>query len=750
MSLAFSVLLSACLASCFSPVPQAEPSTLEPSVVRIPRVSRPPRLDDFLVRVRRGTGVRITGFRQYEPGDGLPVSQETMAYLSYDSKHLFVAFVCRDEAGKIRARLCRREDIDSDDKVIVNLDTFHDHRHAYSFFCNPRGIQRDEIFTEGQTSDANFDTVWYSEGRLTPDGYVVFMAIPFNSLRFPRARMQTWGIALGRVIKRNKEFATWPWITQKVENYVQQLATLEGLEGISPPRNLQFIPYTAFSRQSFLDAPLGNGPDIRSSEVETRVGLDTKVVLHDAVTVDLTANPDFSHVESDEPQVTVNQRFEVFFPEKRPFFIENAGYFQTPVNLFFSRRIGDPQLGARVTGKLGPWSLGGLAVDDRLADSPVQSLAENASKATIGVVRLQRDFASTFTAGLLATARDSGESSNRILSLDARLNLSPNWVFTGQAIRSDTRQPVQPNSSGSAYLAELSHSGLHTVYSARYLDFSPDFKTVLGFVPRVDIREMKHSLRYYWKPKTGRVLLFGPDVSVLLNWNREGQLQDRVIDASFGADLRGPTGLGCRHVNAYELYQRLGFHRRSTDCGVMTGWLVWLELTLDYGWGTAVNYFPGPGLSPFPADQKLGKFSLALRPSPGLRFDQTYLYTGLVTRSFFGNSTVENPAIVHDHILRSKLHYQFTRALSARLILDYHAVLPNEQLVSLKRTKRVTGDVLLTFLLNPGTAIYAGYTDTYEDLGRVEAFQPVLDRTSSYYLSTGRIFFVKLSYLLRF
>ncbi|MEK7405908.1 MAG: DUF5916 domain-containing protein [Acidobacteriota bacterium] len=158
--------------------------------------------------------------------------------------------------------------------------------------------------------------------------------------------MQKWGVAFGRVFVRTNELAVWPYVTQRRQSFVRQMATLEGLEQISPGRNLQFIPYGIFSRARFLDT---EAPAWRR-ETATRPGLDTKAVVRDVLTIDVAPNPDFSQVESDEPQVTVNQRFEVFFPEKRPFFIENAAFFDTPINtrglyepassLFFTRRIG--------------------------------------------------------------------------------------------------------------------------------------------------------------------------------------------------------------------------------------------------------------------------------------------------------------------------------------------------------------------------------------------------------------------------
>ncbi|MBI3950891.1 MAG: carbohydrate binding family 9 domain-containing protein [Acidobacteria bacterium] len=552
---------------------QAQTPTL-----RIPRVSRPPALEEFLHSTPQEAGVRITDFRQHQPGDGVPVSQETMAYLSYDDTSLYVVFVCKDEPGKIRARLAKREAIFSDDLVGVFLDTFHDHQRAYEFLTNPLGIQLDGIATEGQEDDFSFDTLWHSEGRLTADGFIVWIAIPFKSLRFSNAPHQIWGIALGRLIPRNNELSFWPYITQRVEGFVQQMATLEGLEHISPGPNLQFIPYGVFTRARFLDTQM---PAFRT-DTSGRGGLDAKIVLRDAITLDITLNPDFSQVESDEPQVTVNQRFEVFFPEKRPFFIKNAGFFETRDNLFFSRRIADPRFGVRLTGKVGRWAIGALAIDDRAPgkrvpeDDPLRD-----GRAGIGVVRVRREFANQSAIGLLVTSRDVASSSNRVFSLDTRLKLNPNWILSGQVMQSDTRQLDGTRLSGPAYLAQLFHGGRHFNYFGRFLDRSPSFRSQLGFIPRVDVRQMEHFANYRWPPEGRRVL-------------------------------------------------------------------------------------------------------------------------------------------------------------------------PNVSLVALERTKRMTADFLITYLVNPGTAIYAGYTHGYENLAIDPTQPPTLRRIGSPTVSTGRQFFIKASYLLRF
>src|SRR5712671_6022823 len=367
------------------------PDTAKIPLSRIPRLHRAPKLEDFLENQPRESELTVTDFRQNSPGDGTPATEPTTAYLSYDGKNLYVVFVCQDESGAVRAHLSRREGSDQDDGVGVLLDTFRDFHRAYYFFSNPLGVQTDAIYTEGQGYDFSFDTLWGNAGRVTKNGYIVFFSIPFKSLRFSHAPEQTWGIALYRTILRKSEYDYWPYVTQRVEGLTQQFAPVGGLENVSPGRNMQFIPYGLLASDHFLYQPPG-GPPGFVDQFEHRAGLDAKFVAKDSLTFDLTLNPDFSQVESDDPQVTINQRFAVFFPEKRPFFIENAGFFMTPVNLFFSRQIMNPQFGSRVTGKVGSWTLGALVIDDKQPGQDQPSGSPYDTRAVDGVVRVAREF----------------------------------------------------------------------------------------------------------------------------------------------------------------------------------------------------------------------------------------------------------------------------------------------------------------------------------------------------------------------
>jgi hypothetical protein len=708
--------------------------------IEIPRVSTPPRLEDFL----NGTppGAAVSDFRQREPHDQQPASEQTTAYLSYDGEHLYVGFVCTaKDPSSVRAHMLKREDIFSDDWVGVLIDTFHDRQRSYFFASTPLGIQLDGIVTDGQNDDFSFDTLWQTHGRLTPTGYVVLFAVPFKSMRFPPASgPQTWGLGLARAIPQNSETSFWPGITNNVNGFVAQYATMTGLEGVSPGRNVQLIPYQTFTAAHFLDR---NVPAY-DSDVTERVGIDGKLVLHDSLTVDLTANPDFSQVESDEPQVTINQRFEVFFPEKRPFFIENAGYFSTPNTLFFSRRIHDPQFGGRMTGKTGSWAIGALTIDDRDAgrDLPPEDPAHG-DRAFGGVFRALREFPNQSRLGGLVTLRNFAGSYNRVASADTRVRLNKKWFAVGQAIVTDTKPLAGTSSSGGALYASVERSGNTLAGNVSYTDFSPDFHTDLGFIPRTDIRRIESFWALRARPKTGFVTSWGPNSYGLVDWDYRGVLQDWIVRFPFEMNFKGQTNLFVRHVQSGERFEGIMFRERETLFNFFTNYWKALSTGVSYAFGTRPNYYPGPGLSPFLADFNDIFFSLTVLPVGGLRLDETYIYSGLRVPS----STASGSSIFDNHIIRSRASYQFNRELSLRAIVDYNAVLANPSLVALDRTKHVTADILLTYLVHPGTAVYVGFTDGFDNV-RLEdgGLSPITNPTTS----TGRQIFVKTSYLFRF
>ena len=723
---------------------------------------------------------KVTGFSQRDPHDGEPVSERTEAYLGYDTKNLYVVFVCFDQRGKVRAHAARREDVGEDDTVEVMLDTFHDRRRAYAFQVNPVGVQWDAIWSEtpheevGGNFDTSFDTLWYSQGRLTPEGYVAWIAIPFKSLRFPATKQQSWGLILYRGIVRENEDSFWPQVSHRFEGRLAQAATLTGLEGISPGRNLQFIPYGLVNSFHDIDARDPNDPHYENRAIGGTFGLDSKIILNDSLVLDLTANPDFSQVESEDPQVTVNQRFAVYFPEKRPFFIENADYLRTPIDLFFTRQIVNPSYGARLTGKLGPYSIGVLTADDRapgLVVAPSDPLA--GSRRYFTIARVSRDIFKQSSIGAIYTDEEypAAGGFNRIGGIDSRIKLAPSWSATLQSVVSSTLNPGGTYQAGPASFVDTTYSGVHTSYEATYKDISPGFKSLPGFVNRVDIRDVFNEFDYRFRPQHGPLVSWGPSMHTDWVWAHDGTRLDLLTDPSLGFRFKGQSFLTLypytdfheqlRPVDFPALPTNRDYHEHNSSIVWGTSYLRWLTFQGFYTWGDGVNFIPpnastpaecpGPTVSlaqfctPFLARSDSASTGISLRPLSALRIDNVYLFSRLRDRD-------TGAGIFNNHIIRTKWNWQFNRELSVRMILQYTATLANSSFTSVPTTKQFNGDFLITYLVHPGTAIYVGYNSDFQNIDPQLAFDPNagLRRTQDRLMNDGRLFCVKVSYLFRF
>lgn len=718
----------------------------EPTPLKIPRVTRAPKIEDFITGKPREAEAVVSTFWQFDPHDGEPISQPTTAYLSYDKNNLYVGWICKDDPKKIYARLAPRKQIELDDRVTITIDTFQDHKHAYWFDVNPYGIQFDGRTTDGIGDDPSWESLWYSEGRFTDNGYVVLETIPFRSIRFPHAAKQVWYICLGRMIQRNNEFSVWPAIThEKMPQFVGQFAPIELDDDISPGRNVQLIPYGMFQRDRYLDTTTG-----MEKQVDHTGGLDAKAVIHDALTLDVAVNPDFSEIGSDDPKVQVNQRYEVIYPERRPFFLENASIFSTPEQLFFSRRIVNPQFGAKLTGSMGRWGLGAIAADDRSPAPMIEDGTDDSTDHAVdGVMRVEREFGHQSHAGLFLGGTKREKDWNRIGSVDLRYITQNNWAIVGQATTSATDAGVDGKMAGPGYYLRVRHSDNHKVVSATYLDRSPGMNTTLGYLSRTNIRKVDTFGSYDWKPRPGnKVMAFGPwgDASFVVDHN--GELQNWDMGEGFTVDLPRLTELGISHDDGYELYDGQELRERMTALFVHSSWFKWLDMGVRYSQGRQPNYYPPDGVAPFLANSNNGSAWLTLHPHPHLKLDEIYYYTRLAT----GQETAETlPAgvIFTNHLIRSKVNYQFTRDYSFNAILDYNSLLPNSALVNNTYTyaKQADTTLLFTYLPHPGTAFYLGYADTFQN---VDWDNGGSTPTQLPGLSTDRQVFVKFSYLLRF
>ena len=744
----------------------APAQTLTRPSIDIPHVSRPPKLEDFL-EMRPNSELadqlaKVESFTQRNPKDGAPSSQRTEVYLGYDDKNFYSIFICFDnEPDNVRARMVRREDISGDDAVELMLDTFNDQRRAYAFRANPFGIQLDSLFTEGAEEvederpgfDRSYDTLWHSRGKLTDRGYVVWMAIPFRSLRFSSKLQQTWGILLNRDIPRLNEETFWPQYSIRIEGRLNQMATANRLQRISPGRNIQLIPYGLFRTSRALDTRDPNLPQFQK-RTEVDGGLDAKFGIKDSMVVDVAVNPDFNQVESNEPQVTVTERFEVFFPEKRPFFLENANYFQTPINLVFTRRIVDPQFGVRTTGKLGPYALGAFVIDDQAPGKSVPPFDPlHGKRALFGIFRVNRDIFEQSTLGFIFTDREFANSHNRVGGFDGRFKLSPNWVAGFQAVTSWNQFLDGSRRAGPAYYAALNRSGRSLEYNFTYNSFSPGFFTQSGFVERTDIHDFKQLVEYRFRPEGKYLISWGPKIESEGVLDHTGLRLDLNQDTSISLELIGESEIGIGYAWDRErlrpkdfavLPGNRDFTRNKKNFFFASSYLNWLTFAGSHGWGTIINFDPPDGQEQFLANTTETKFLLTLRPRTKLRIDNTYLLTRLTDRSTHAN-------ILTNHILRSRWNYQFSRELSLRVILQYDAVLTNPEFTAEETTKNFNTDFLVTYLVNPWTALYVGYNTNAQNIDVVPTTSGAeIIRRRGRFINDARQFFIKFSYLLRF
>jgi hypothetical protein len=745
--------------------------------LHIPRLENRPVIGDFLAMqpssTLAGKMLKVEGFVQRDPKDGSPISQKTEVYLGYTNQNLYVVCVCFDaEPDKIRAHMVRREQINDDDQFGFVLDTFSDRKNGLFFYVNPFGVQQDGIWDDFQGPDYSYDMLWNSQGKVTSQGFVVWFEIPFRSLRFPRNPEQTWGIFFERDIRRNNEYSYYPHISSNTQGWLTQETHADGLREVSPGRNIQFVPYGSLRSFRGLDDRPGGVPHFIGKSFEPRAGLDSKIVFKDSLVFDATLNPDFSQVESDEPQVTVNQRFEVFFPEKRPFFLENSSYFVTPINLVFTRRIADPDYGLRLTGKQGPWSIGAFFADDK---SPGRSVAPtdplSGAKAYFGVLRVNRNIGKLSAIGLIYTDRELATvpntactdnrcivGSNRVGGFDAKITFSPTWYATAQALVSSTDFNNGFHKGGPDFWEYVEHSTRKVEYNVLYQDTSEGFQTETGFFRRPDIRRFSQFALYRFRPEGKHLVWHGPGLFTLNNWDHKGTRLEWFANANYRFQFQRQTFLGffgnlgherLRPIDFSALPGNRDYAHRHSGFFFQSGFFKQISLNGEIGWGTDTNFdaaSAAPILGrPYLASSSYAQIYLTVRPTGKLTVDNTYLLTRL--RGLNGG-----PGIFDNHIVRSKWNYQFTREFSLRFIGQYAAVLANQNLTSLQTTKNFNADLLFTYLLHPGTAVYFGYNSNLQNLDPSLSLDSNgnLVHVPNRFLNDGRQIFVKVSYLFRF
>ena len=467
-----------------------EPNRASAFTARAVRIAESPEVDGVLDESFWQDIEPITEFVQREPLDGGSPTERTEVRIAYDDRALYFAFKLFDsEPDKIRRSILHREGrIDQDDRIVIALDTYNDDRNGYLFELNALGTQGDALFSdERQTlADWNWEGVYYSQGRVTEDGWLLEVAVPFTTIRFERSEEPTMGIAIYRSIRRKNEEVYWPHISQRYRSGIvqaSQYATLTGLEGINPGRHIQIIPFAVAGAQK-----LGSA----TTRTERDIGIDAKYSITPNLTLDLTYNTDFAQVESDNVQINLT-RFSLFFPEKRPFFLERANLFalgdpqQTEV--FFSRRIGlvnEIVGGGRLTGQLGPLSVGFLSLQTDDGQVTPGDETTRIAGANNSVLRIQGELLPRTTVGMIATNLQNSDSWNRSWGVDVRARFWGSSQLGGWFADTHSSTELPGGSAATSLSLSIRPTRLWAI-DAGYTDIGEDFVPALGFVRRRDM-----------------------------------------------------------------------------------------------------------------------------------------------------------------------------------------------------------------------------------------------------------------------
>lgn len=754
-----------------SPTSAANPAaSRQVNSVKIPLIAEGLKLSQFTgmkpAPGLEGKLLHVSGFVQNVPHDGQPATEETDVWLGYTQSTLYFVFLCHDRHPElIRGHLARRENILNDDNVSVLLDPFQDRRKGVLFTVNPAGVQADAAWADSAGADYSYDQVWDSEGHVIAGGWMALVAIPFRSLRF-RLNETGWGIVLMRNFPRNSEVDFWPRVTTDISGTLTQEGILRGIEGVSGSRNVQINPYTLAQNERTLETVDPLNPYWSSRHVEGTAGGEVKAILKDSLVFDATLNPDFSNIESDQPQFTVDQRYPVYFPELRPFFLENANYLATPIFLVNTRNIVHPEFGIRVTGKINHTNVGLFAVDDR---EPGQTVAPGDplynKRAFFAVGRISQDLGKGSSLGAIYTDEEFGQGWNRIGGLDCNWRATDKWSAVGQMVASSTKGTVDSGTpptyaAGPASVLQVQRSGHALNLLSTYLDYSTNFQTELGYIPTANIRNGQAYAGYKWYPNHKTVQSFGVETNQNFAFNHQG---DRVFRySSFDPFIQLPRNIVISPIGGSNSdtvgpanYSALtGFRNFSENFGGISAKgapFPQFNFNIQAYRSGNVNYNPVAGKAPSLLSQEWVQTLFTIQPLRQLTADNTYLLDR-------DHSAASGAMVYETQTLRTKVNYQFTRAVSARVIVEYDSTLANAGETSLPRTKQVGTEALLTWLPHPGTAVYIGYNDDLQNLDR-SLCNRLVNRTCDpnntalrppNLLNDGRQIFIKASYLLRF
>lgn len=680
---------------------------------------------------------------EVSPGENTPARQKTFAMVLYDQQYIYIGFRCLDSLpGSIRANLSDRDKIFGDDYVIATIDTYNNYQRGFEFAVNPYGIQGDLLMMGSGNEDVSYDMVWQSAATKNKEGWTGEMAIPFKSLSFSANASQTWTISLLRNIPRDSRYlCTWTPIDRNNPSYLAQGGKLVGLEGIKPGFSLDFLPYIMTQKTGTKSDISDPASAMNNGSIKARIGAGIQYSPGPNISLNAVINPDFSQIESDADQLSVNTTFALSYPEKRPFFMTGMDLLQTP--MYYSRTINNPLYALKINGKAGKLSYLALAAYDRNSAITVPGEEESNTIQTTngsyaGVGRARYDLGNENFIGTLFLSRNFKNAHNYVNGLDWNFKFWKNWYFQGELFLSNTKE-INDTSlfksdrqfgstrhdagfNGEKYFGTGMHltlmrQGRNYSFSLTQNNFSPTYQTYNGMFPEVNGKQTNMQHNYSFLPNKKIVQVFGFFTSTNLLYNFDGVFKNLVIQPGFFINMIGQTRINASYmVLNRERFRNVFFEGvNRTQFNIMSTPVKGISLALNGETGKFIYRTLEP---------VLGKgynltSELDLEPVSILKTSFTWTFAKL-------NDLKDNTEFYKGNILRNITTLQFTKQLFLRNIVQYNTF-----------SKTFSIYPLINFRFNAFTMFCAGMT---QDL--LNYNQPDYK-----FVTSGYQYFVKLQYL---
>ncbi len=718
MKLAGVILPAALLVLLWAP-PAGAAGPLKPL-----RTSTPPVIDGDLGDAVWQSAPTVTGFKTWMPDYGKDMPDQTVVYYAHDAENLYFAFRAFDsEPNRIKASIAARDGVSADDWICINLDSFGDQQSLYALYVNPLGIQGDSRYAAGR-EDFGFDAVWYSAGRIDSQGYTIEVRIPFKSLRYGDANPVRMALIFERRVTRRSEQGTYPPLDPKVgPNFLTQNIAIEFAD-IRHYRLVEILPDAVYDYQMEREAEslerVSSGPEFG---LTAKYGVTAQLVFDGAV------NPDFSQVEADAGQIDVNRRYALFFPEKRPFFLEGrdsfnfAGADYSPMqSVVHTRTIANPIVGARLTGKMAAAdSIAAIYAVDEQPDEAVE--AGSPEYAQVAVVRYKRSLEGDSYVGGFYTGREEGGAFNRVFGGDGALRVTQASALGFYAFGSSTRPHGGDTADGHSVLANYTHDNRKMNLYFQALDISRDFETWTGYLTRAGIFQASALFTPRFYPASAVVRRVEPNVIADYVRDAESGLWEQWYQGGLTIVLPRAGRVNVSYHWSNEVFEKEDFDTSGIQAQAGAQLTKQLRLQGTFAHQQAIYY----SADPFAGRSTSATAVLLYQPSEQWLFDLRGTYSGF--------SQASDGRRLYDYgIYRAKATYQWNRYLFFRGIGEYNTY-----------RRQLLTDFLASFTYIPGTVFHVGYGSLYEKVQwQDDRFVPGRDL-----LEMRRGFFLKASYLWR-